>query len=61
MPKVKVTLSSFHDINFKVEKVFEYDDGDWEEMDREQRQELINEDAEQFLNDTVEWDYQVLS
>jgi len=61
MPKVEVTLSSYANISFNEKKVFEYDDGDWEEMHPEQRQEMINEDAEQFLNETVEWDYKVLS
>jgi hypothetical protein len=30
-------------------------------MNREQRQEMINEDGEAFMRDNVEWDYKVLT
>lgn len=61
MPKVELTLSSFEDITFKVTKTVDFDDQDWEEMSREERQALVDEEGQQFLNDNVEWDYKVLS
>lgn len=60
MPKVELTLSSLEDANFNLKKVVQFDDEDWEDMNREQRQALIDEEGQQFLNDTVEWDYKVL-
>lgn len=60
MPKVELTLSSLEDANFNLKKVVQFDDEDWEDMTREQRQALIDEEGQQFLNDTVEWDYKVL-
>lgn len=60
MPKVELTLSSLEDANFNPKKVVDFDDEDWEDMNREQRQALIDEEGQQFLNDTVEWDYRVL-
>ena len=60
MPKVEITVSSLCNISFKEKKVFDYDDEDWAEMDREQRQEMINEDGEAFMRQVVEWDYKVL-
>ena len=59
MPKVEITLSSLLNVSFVHTKVFEYSDEDWAEMDREQRQEMINEDGEGFMRDSVEWDYKV--
>jgi hypothetical protein len=60
MPKVEITVSSLCNISFEEKKVFDYDDGDWADMDREQRQEMINEDGEAFMREVVEWDYKVL-
>lgn len=60
MPKVELTLSSLEDTNFNLKKVVKFDDEDWEEMNREQRQALIDEEGQQFLNNTVGWDYRVL-
>jgi hypothetical protein len=61
MPRVEITLSSLANVSFKVKKVFTYDDEDWAGMSPQQRQEMINEDGEIFLNENVEWDYKVLS
>lgn len=61
MPKVEVTLTSLINVNFEAAKVFDYDDETWQDMSREERQSMINEDAQQFLNDTVDWDYKVLT
>lgn len=60
MPKVEVTLSCLDDVNFEVKKTFTYDDGDWKELSRNERETMIAEDAEQFKADSIDWDYKVL-
>ena len=59
MPKVEIVVSSLCNNSFSVKKVFDYDDEKWAEMSRLERQEMINEDGEIFLNEVVEWDYKV--
>jgi hypothetical protein len=60
MPKVEITVSSVAMAAFVVKRQFDYGDEDWADMDREQRQEMINEDGEAFMREVVEWDYKVL-
>lgn len=60
MVRVEVTLSCLDDINFEVKKTFSYDQGDWDEWTRNERETAIAEDAEQFKAETIDWDYKVL-
>lgn len=60
MPRVEVTLTCLDDANFEQKKVIEIDTDEWMDMTPDERQERINDEAENFLRDTVDWDYKVL-
>jgi hypothetical protein len=60
MVRVEVTLSCLDDINFEVRKTFTYDQNDWDEWTRNERETAIAVDAERFKAETIDWDYKVL-
>lgn len=60
MPKVELTLTCMNNINFEEKKVIEIDTDEWMDMTPDERQKRINEEGEDFLHATVEWDYKVL-
>lgn len=60
MPKVEVTLTSPLNVSFEHSKTFEWDPDDWADMSPGEREAAITVEAEQFLNDSVDWDYKVL-
>lgn len=60
MVRVEVTLSSFADINFEVRKTFTWEQDDWDEMSPDEREAAVIEEAEQFKNDSVEYDWKIL-
>lgn len=60
MPKVELTLSCLNDISFLQTKVIDIDADEWMDMTPAERQKRIDEEGEDFLHATVEWDYKVL-
>lgn len=61
MPKVEVKLSAASNISYSPTKILEWDQDDWDEMTPNQREALIQEEAEAFIADDIDWDYRVLS
>lgn len=60
MVRVEVTLSSIADINFEVRKTLTWEQDDWDEMSPDEREAAVIEEAEQFKNDSVEYDWKIL-